>query len=115
MYYPGNWIHSFPQNFHRRQRRVKIKAQGTKQKGNRDGPQETGMDLGLKNRKAFITGASRGIGRAIAFALATEGVQVALFGRDTPRCEAVAGELRAKHAGQKAFAVWHDFEKTESK
>jgi len=72
------------------------------------------MDLGLRGRKAFITGASRGIGRAIAFALAAEGVHVALFGRDTPRCEAVAGELRAKHAGQKAFAVWHDFEKTES-
>jgi 3-oxoacyl-[acyl-carrier protein] reductase len=72
------------------------------------------MDLGLKDCKAFITGASRGIGRVIAFALAAEGAHVALFGRDAPRCDALAGELRAKHAGQMAFAVWHDFEKLES-
>ena len=55
------------------------------------------MDLGLKGRIAFITGASRGIGKAIATALAREGVNVALFGRDLERCNAVATELKAKH------------------
>jgi 3-oxoacyl-[acyl-carrier protein] reductase len=57
------------------------------------------MDLKLNGRIAFVTGASRGIGRAIAIALAEEGVHLALFGRDTARCEALAAELRAKHAG----------------
>jgi 3-oxoacyl-[acyl-carrier protein] reductase len=40
------------------------------------------MDLGLNGRTAFITGASRGIGREIALSLAREGVDLGLFGRD---------------------------------
>jgi 3-oxoacyl-[acyl-carrier protein] reductase len=72
------------------------------------------MDLGLKNRRAFITGTSRGIGLVIAKAFAAEGVHLALFGRDKPRCEALAAELRAQYPGQKTFAVWHDFHQPES-
>jgi NAD(P)-dependent dehydrogenase (short-subunit alcohol dehydrogenase family) len=68
------------------------------------------MDLNLKDRVAFVTGASRGIGRAIAIALAAEGVHLALFGRDTARCEALATELRAKHAGLRACVVPLDLE-----
>jgi 3-oxoacyl-[acyl-carrier protein] reductase len=55
------------------------------------------MELKLKGRTAFVTGASRGIGRAIAIAVAAEGVHLALFGRDVARCEALAHELRAAH------------------
>ncbi len=55
------------------------------------------MDLNLNGRTAFITGASRGIGRSIAMALATEGVNLGLFGRDMARINAVAAELRGKH------------------
>jgi NAD(P)-dependent dehydrogenase (short-subunit alcohol dehydrogenase family) len=40
------------------------------------------MDLGLKGKRAIITGASRGIGRAIAEALAKEGASVAICARD---------------------------------
>lgn len=72
------------------------------------------MELGLENRKAFITGTSRGIGLVIAKAFAAEGVHLALFGRDQARCEALAQELRKQYPGQKAFAVWHDFHKPES-
>jgi 3-oxoacyl-[acyl-carrier protein] reductase len=39
------------------------------------------MDLGLKGRHAFVTGASRGLGRAIAYALAAEGAEVTAAAR----------------------------------
>jgi 3-oxoacyl-[acyl-carrier protein] reductase len=55
------------------------------------------MDLSLKGRTAFVTGASRGIGRAISLALAAEGVHIGLFGRDIDRCNAVAEEIRTQH------------------
>ncbi len=43
------------------------------------------MDLGLNGRRAVITGASRGIGLAIAEALAKEGASVAICARGTDR------------------------------
>jgi 3-oxoacyl-[acyl-carrier protein] reductase len=51
------------------------------------------MDLGLSGRAAIVTGASRGIGRGVAEALAREGAQVLLCGRDTDALEAVAKEI----------------------
>ncbi|HLJ34532.1 MAG TPA: SDR family NAD(P)-dependent oxidoreductase, partial [Ktedonobacteraceae bacterium] len=39
------------------------------------------MDLGLQGKVALITGASRGVGKAIAFALASEGCRLALVAR----------------------------------
>ena len=68
------------------------------------------MKLGLKGRKAFITGASRGIGRTIAQAFAAEGVHLALFGRDEERCKAVAEDLQARHSGLKVVVIRLDFE-----
>jgi len=51
------------------------------------------MDMNLKGRKAIITGASRGIGAAIAKGLAEEGVDVALFSRDPSLCTDLAKEI----------------------
>src|ERR1700753_1917817 len=39
------------------------------------------MNLGLQNRRALVTGASRGLGRAIALALAAEGAAVTAVAR----------------------------------
>ena len=69
------------------------------------------MDLGLKDRIAFVTGASRGIGLAIAEAFAREGVHLALFGRDDVACGNTAGALRAQHAGLRAHSFSLDFER----
>ena len=41
------------------------------------------MELGLTDKVAFITGASRGIGKAIAIALAQDGFDVAIAARDS--------------------------------
>ena len=57
----------------------------------------------MSSRIAFVTGASRGIGRACAFALAAEGYRVALGARNREQLEAVANELKA--AGAEAFVA----------
>lgn len=53
------------------------------------------MDLKLRGRTALITGASAGIGRAIASELASEGVKVALVARNREPLEQAAGEIAA--------------------
>ena len=51
------------------------------------------MDLGLKGRTALVMGASRGIGRAIAAALAREGASVAISSRSKERLEEAAATI----------------------
>ena len=63
---------------------------------------------------ALVTGATRGIGRAIALRLGTAGVAVCVTGRNIARGEAVAAEIKA--AGGKSICMSLDvtsFEETE--
>ena len=60
------------------------------------------MDLGLRGRKAIVTGASRGIGRAIALSLASEGVDLAICARNPAGLEDARKQLEAR--GVRVFA-----------
>jgi 3-oxoacyl-[acyl-carrier protein] reductase len=70
------------------------------------------MDLGLAGRVALVTGASRGLGRAIALRLAQEGMHVAIAARDRLRLDQVADDIRA--LGVKALPITADLSTTEA-
>jgi len=54
------------------------------------------MELGLKGKIALVTGSSRGIGRGVAEALAAEGCDVMLTGRDAAALDEAAAVIRGK-------------------
>jgi 3-oxoacyl-[acyl-carrier protein] reductase len=66
----------------------------------------------MTNRTAFVTGASRGIGRACALSLAQAGARVVVAARDRAKLEEVAAEIRA--GGREAFVVGIDLASADS-
>jgi 3-oxoacyl-[acyl-carrier protein] reductase len=63
------------------------------------------MDLQLKGRTAVVTGASMGIGRAIARGLAAEGVRLAGVARRQALLDELAGEIKAAGGAAPALIV----------
>jgi 3-oxoacyl-[acyl-carrier protein] reductase len=67
----------------------------------------------LENQFALVTGASRGIGRAIAESFAAAGCNVALTSRNLQECQAVAAEIAAGHH-VRAIGLQADVSRQES-
>jgi len=65
------------------------------------------MDLQLKNKRALVTGASRGLGYATALALLQEGCKVVINSRNEIHLQAAAESLRSQTGGQ-VFTVTAD-------
>ena len=65
------------------------------------------MDLELKGKTALITGGSKGIGKAIAIALAEEGVDVAIAARSQDTLDQAAEEIRSA-TGRRVVAISAD-------
>ena len=72
------------------------------------------MDLGIKGRKAIVNGASAGLGKGCALALAREGVDVVLSARGEERLAAAADEIRTE-TGVRVTAVAVDHTTSEGR
>jgi 3-oxoacyl-[acyl-carrier protein] reductase len=68
------------------------------------------MDLGIRSRVAVVAASSRGMGRAVAEALAAEGCNVAICSRDSDAIARTGAEIRQRH-GVEVFA--HAVEMTD--
>ena len=68
------------------------------------------MDLQMNGKTALVTGASAGIGKAIAFALAREGVDVAICARRKEPLEATASQI-GRETNRKIVAISADLTK----
>jgi len=65
------------------------------------------MDLGLKDKRALVTGSSRGLGYATALALAREGCKVVINGRDEGKVKAAAEKI-VNETGTQAYGLAGD-------
>jgi len=72
------------------------------------------MDLNLRGKTALVTGASRGIGAAIALELAREGVDVCLAARDRAKLDEVAAGIAALSGSNRTTVIAGDLRQPET-
>lgn len=70
------------------------------------------MDLGLKGKVALVAASTKGLGKATAMALASEGTEVIVNGRDKQNISDTVGEMKTK-TGKSPFAVQADVTKPD--
>ena len=63
------------------------------------------MDLGLRGKRALVLASSQGLGLGVATALAAEGADICLSGRNEHRLQDTAAALAARHAGRVEHVV----------
>ncbi|GIW70672.1 MAG: oxidoreductase [Planctomycetota bacterium] len=71
------------------------------------------MELGLEGRAVLVTGASAGIGRAIAVAFARERARVAVMARRAELLAELCAELRERHGAPQAVPIAGDVGRAE--
>ena len=71
------------------------------------------MDLDLCGKRAVITGGSRGIGKSIAIVLATEGVEIAICGRNKDSLDQASADI-LNETGKSILTVVADTTDTAS-
>jgi NAD(P)-dependent dehydrogenase (short-subunit alcohol dehydrogenase family) len=72
------------------------------------------MDLAIAGQRALVTGASRGIGRAIASTLAAEGCRLVLVARDASALDTVRDDLVRRHPGADVVTRAADLSRPEA-
>ena len=75
-------------------------------------PESPGRSGGLQGKVALVTGAGQGVGRGIALALASEGVDIAVVGRTRAALEDSCAAIRARGARAEPFVC--DVSRTET-
>src|SRR5205809_4779720 len=75
----------------------------------RPGREHGGEDFMSEPRTILITGATDGLGRALASGLAADGGRLLLHGRDQARLDAAADEIAAEAGGARPLTVLADF------
>ena len=71
------------------------------------------MDLGLKDKRAFVAGSSRGLGFATALTLAHEGCKVAVNSREEEKAKGAAEKI-TNETGTQAFGIAGDVSDAET-
>ena len=76
-------------------------------------PEHRYMDFQLKNKRALISGSTKGIGKATAILLAKEGAHVIINGRSEKSIEKAKADILKEVSGAKITAIACDFSKPE--
>ena len=72
------------------------------------------MDLGIKNKTAFVAASSEGLGKSVALELAQEGVKVIICGRNKEKLDQAKKEIE-KYTGQEVLAIAGDLSDTKDR
>jgi 3-oxoacyl-[acyl-carrier protein] reductase len=71
------------------------------------------MDLGISGRTAIVSASSKGLGKAVAKSLASEGAEVFMFSRNKQAIESAAAEIRSASPGARVHPLVADTNKQE--